>query len=474
VLKKITYIGSLLCVLLSQAQDDCPLLSSPPNNDIDVSVDTSISWNAVSGAFGYFLLVGTTPGGRDLVDRINVGDTTAYKPPNGLPENTIVYVKVTVDFQNNFDMTCPTRKFTTGFASTIPDCTELISPLNGTPDVPSTTTLVWNPTSGVAGYRVSIGETPSNNDVQPEVVFTSNTTGEITLPANSNLNITITPFNSLGSALGCNPEFFTTALECDHIAYPVDDFFKCDLNGDNFEEFDIDLTELESQLIGNQTGLMVTYHNAGGDLIDFTSGTQIVVSQRTIRARVTNVEGCYKETSFKLTLLSPPAASILEDVIECESFILPPIESYSNYFTGINGSGNQLRSGDQITSTQTVYIYAVRADCSDESNFDVTIDPFFCQETEEEINFDFPLFFTPNGDGINELWHFIIPEEKKRATLKTLDIFDRYGNLLARLGPESQGWDGNFKGRPQPSSDYWFKAISLDNKVTKGHFTLKR
>ncbi|MCK5441036.1 MAG: T9SS type B sorting domain-containing protein [Maribacter sp.] len=352
-------------------------MSSPANNAINVSVDTSISWNAVSGAFGYFLLVGTTPGGRDLVDRINVGDTTAYKPPQGLPENTLIYVKVTIDFQNDFDMTCPTRKFTTGLA-------------------------------------------------------------------------------------------------CDHFVYPVDDFYKCDIDNDNIEEFNINLTTLNSKLIGNQTELTVTYHNAGGDLIDFSPGTQFVVNQRTIRARVTNIEGCYKETSFKLTLLSPPIASIIEDVIECESFTLPPIEGDSNYFTGIRGSGNQLRSGDKITSTQTIFIYAVRADCSDESSFDVTIDSFFCQEPEEEITFDFPFFFTPNGDGINEFWHFIIPEEKKRATLKTIDIFDRYGNLLARLGPESQGWDGNFKGRPQPSSDYWFQAISVNKKEIRGHFSLKR
>jgi gliding motility-associated-like protein len=465
----------LLCGLLSYAQDTCPLMSSPANNDINVSVDTSISWNAVSGAFGYFLLVGTTPGGRDLVDRINVGNTTTYTPPNGLPENTVIYVKVTVDFQNDFDMTCPTRNFTTGFANTIPNCTELISPLSGTADVSSTTTLVWKATSGVAGYRVSIGEALSNNNVLNEVVFSTNTTGEINLPANSNLNITITPFNSLGSALACNQESFTTtALECDHFVNPVDDFFKCDRDDDHFEEFNINLPELESQLIGNQTGLMVTYHNAGGDLIDFSPGTQFVVNQRTILARVTNAEGCYKETSFKLTLLSPPTASIIEDVIECESFTLPSIESYSNYFTGIRGSGNQLRSGDKITSTQTIFIYAVQADCSDESSFNVTIDPSFCREPEEEVTIEFPLFFTPNGDGINDFWHCSISEEKQRTTLKTIDIFDRYGNLLAKLSPESQGWDGNFKGHPQPSSDYWFQAISVNKKEIRGHFSLKR
>ena len=87
---------------------------------------------------------------------------------------------------------------------------------------------------------------------------------------------------------------------------------------------------------------------------------------------------------------------------------------------------------------------------------------------------DFPRFFTPNGDGINEFWQYISPPENFEETLKKISIFDRYGNFLAQINPNQSGWDGSFNGRPLPASDYWFKAIFLNGQEIRGHFALKR
>ena len=262
--------------------------------------------------------------------------------------------------------------------------------------------------------------------------------------------------------------------ECDHNVYTISDFYKCDVDNDHIEEFNINLTELESTLIRNQTDLVVTYHNAGGDLIDFSLGTQFVVNQRTIIARATNIDGCYKETSFKLTLLSPPIAESLLDIVECESYTLPSINFYSDYFTGINGSGRRLLEGEIIASSQTIYIYAVQADCSDESSFDITIDPSFCQEDTVEIKAVFPKFFTPNGDDINDLWKYEPNPENHGIEMEFIEIYDRYGNFLEYLDRGNPEWDGSMNGKPQPSSDYWFRAKLVDGSEYKGHFALKR
>ena len=60
-------------------------------------------------------------------------------------------------------------------------------------------------------------------------------------------------------------------------------------------------------------------------------------------------------------------------------------------------------------------------------------------------------------------------------------IFDRYGKLLKQIDETSVGWDGNFNGRPLPSSDYWFRLeYSRDEQgvlvanLVRAHFTLKR
>ncbi|MEM0519694.1 T9SS type B sorting domain-containing protein, partial [Aequorivita flava] len=88
---------------------------------------------------------------------------------------------------------------------------------------------------------------------------------------------------------------------------------------------------------------------------------------------------------------------------------------------------------------------------------------------------DYPLYFTPNGDGYHDTWN-IIGIASGDPTAK-IYIFDRFGKLLKQLSPLGQGWDGTFGGRPMPSSDYWFRVEYTENEIPKefkGHFTLKR
>lgn len=66
----------------------------------------------------------------------------------------------------------------------------------------------------------------------------------------------------------------------------------------------------------------------------------------------------------------------------------------------------------------------------------------------------YPKFFTPNGDSTHDLWNV---EGIETLDNPIISIFDRYGMLLQQINGTSLGWDGNYNGRPMPSSDYWFK-----------------
>jgi gliding motility-associated-like protein len=46
--------------------------------------------------------------------------------------------------------------------------------------------------------------------------------------------------------------------------------------------------------------------------------------------------------------------------------------------------------------------------------------------------------------------------------------------LLKEINPTEEGWDGNFNGKPLPSTDYWFSIKLEDGRIVKGHFSLKR
>jgi gliding motility-associated-like protein len=97
----------------------------------------------------------------------------------------------------------------------------------------------------------------------------------------------------------------------------------------------------------------------------------------------------------------------------------------------------------------------------------------FLQESVTII--DYPKYFTPNGDGINDTWNI--------SGLNQVDaklfIFDRYGKLIKQLIPVDgeMGWDGTFNQEQLPSTDYWFTLDYTENgtaKQFKAHFSMKR
>jgi gliding motility-associated-like protein len=91
---------------------------------------------------------------------------------------------------------------------------------------------------------------------------------------------------------------------------------------------------------------------------------------------------------------------------------------------------------------------------------------------------DYPKFLTPNNDGINDYWQ-LIGLESTTYTVSPIQIFDRFGKIVAIIDPiKGQGWDGFYNNEMLPSSDYWF-ALSITNNsgetiVKKGNFSLIR
>ncbi|UPZ17843.1 T9SS type B sorting domain-containing protein [Flavobacterium humidisoli] len=99
-----------------------------------------------------------------------------------------------------------------------------------------------------------------------------------------------------------------------------------------------------------------------------------------------------------------------------------------------------------------------------------------CEDYNEKVLvIHYPRFFTPNGDGYNDIWD--ITKFENMPTLKNLSIFDRFGKLVKKNNSYGIGWDGNYNGVAMPSSDYWFifeYTHDGSSKIIKSHFALKR
>jgi gliding motility-associated-like protein len=159
------------------------------------------------------------------------------------------------------------------------------------------------------------------------------------------------------------------------VANPIDAIELCDDNNDGFEAFPINISDIESQVLGIQTGFTVSYFDdLGNPLILTNPFTNTSINSQTITVRVSNGADCYEETTLDLIVNPKPIVDQLTDVTECEDYTLPTLTT-GNFYTQPNAGGALLNSGDLITQTQTIYIYELTNGCSDESNFAVTINP---------------------------------------------------------------------------------------------------
>jgi gliding motility-associated-like protein len=81
-------------------------------------------------------------------------------------------------------------------------------------------------------------------------------------------------------------------------------------------------------------------------------------------------------------------------------------------------------------------------------------------EAKEYTDFFIPNAFSPNGDGKNDVF-LIMGTTINKGRIR---VFDQWGQMLFATEDVRKGWDGNFKGRPQPVGIYVYEVhITMNN-----------
>ena len=131
------------------------------------------------------------------------------------------------------------------------------------------------------------------------------------------------------------------------------------------------------------------------------------------------------------------------------------------------------------------FIYNPWAFTTDDNTYTVTlidtvtncfdVEHYYTIYIKPETSIDLPTVFTPNGDGVNDLfmiqgWGIKEVEEFK--------IYNRWGELVYEGYDKDSGWDGTYKGKDQPNDTYIYVAkvkTWLDQTLTKkGYVNLIR
>jgi gliding motility-associated-like protein len=100
------------------------------------------------------------------------------------------------------------------------------------------------------------------------------------------------------------------------------------------------------------------------------------------------------------------------------------------------------------------------------------VDSSIIRVLSDKLNLEIPNVFTPNGDGINDLF------QVKYNAVKSFqaNVFNRWGRLIYSWNSVSDGWDGKSNNELMPSGTYYFIISGTDIKdqvfLEKGSLTL--
>ncbi|MEL1244100.1 T9SS type B sorting domain-containing protein [Flavobacterium sp. DGU11] len=271
------------------------------------------------------------------------------------------------------------------------------------------------------------------------------------------------------SVTGCyTNETLTIVIDTMITTGTPDNLFKCD-NGTGLAVFD--LSQNNALIKDGRPGSVVNYYASEEDAesqqnpLPYFYRNQQPYASETVWARLSGTDGCYRYgiAPFSINILPVPEINYAVDVKDftqnSNRITLSMTEaSITDYEFSINGGDFSV---EPFFDGLEPGVYKIRIRSKDG-----------CSDTETLVPvLNYPKFFTPNGDGINEVWNvffiYFFPDA-------TVNIFDRYGKLIKSYLGKEMGWDGTYNGYRLPSTDYWFEVVFTSGRKIKGHFSMIR
>ena len=220
-----------------------------------------------------------------------------------------------------------------------------------------------------------------------------------------------------------------------------------------------------------------------GDSINFCFNNPGTYS---ITTTITDINGCKSKNvaPFPITVFprpipdfswNPGEVSLIDNHVSFfSSYINGPITSYHwdfgdgfNYPTDTSSLKNPTHDFDHASVYPVTLIATNIHGCTDTITKNLTV--------TEDFTLYIPNAFTPNGDGINDVF------QAKGMGFKTeafeMLIYDRWGNLIFKSNDIMKGWDGTLKGSLAANDVYVYKIKAISNsrgvrKEHAGHITL--
>ena len=327
---------------------------------------------------------------------------------------------------------------------TIENPEELLFSLSSTPEICSGDqdgSITVTPQGGTPPYSTALDSDDDNDFVEGRLTFDTLTAGDYLV--------------YLKDANGCIINDLIRVESGANLNATVEVIYECTGDTPN-NRLNIDL---EDKSVSNDVLYALDSTNSddlslGAEFENLSPGEHFIY--------IVHSNGCARTINFEVEGYEPLVLTLEQSNInEITATATGGQENYTFYFD------DQNNGSDNTFTIRRSDTYTVRV-----------VDENGCESIAtiamEFIDIEIPNFFTPDGDGFNDLW---IPRNISQFPDIFIKIYDRYGREVHRIQDTEDGWNGLYQESQLPSGDYWY-IIKLngedDGREFVGHLTLYR
>jgi gliding motility-associated-like protein len=237
----------------------------------------------------------------------------------------------------------------------------------------------------------------------------------------------------------------------------------------------------DSSIVGTPATYLWQFGDGGSSTLANPVHTYTAAGTYDVMLIVTTVSGCIGIDTFfvpsMVTVLPIPTAGFM--VSDSSVSIFDPFIGVTD--ESLNADSCYMDFGDGFVTSDCNSVHTYWA-YGNYTIMQVVYNQFGCTDTMRipvevlpENRFFIPNTFTPNGNGLNDIFMpSIMGVENYRFM-----IFDRWGNLIFNTDDTFQGWDGRYKGNKCEEDVYVWKieytnVVTLEQEVIIGHVNLIR
>jgi gliding motility-associated-like protein len=429
---------------------------------------------------------------------LDLSSTSISNPTVTLTNNTGVPITQTYDLQTTL----------TALPSSCPDADQVIVTVNPIPLIPTNVAICNGQTYNFQGqaYSNTGVYTVMTTDAQG-----CQTNNQLTLTVNPNLSSTVNESICQGSSISFNGQIYSTAgsfpvtltslTGCDSIVTlnltvnpaPVTQLNESICSGSSFTFGNQNLTQSGqySQTLQTVAGCdsIVNLNLVVNPVLTSIQNTTICQGESVLFSgqslsnaglysdTLQTINGCDSIINLNLLVNPVPSIPIISNngPVECPGDLVT-LSASSSANAQFVWSGPQNFNSTNASVTFTVSLQAM-------GNYSVSAELNGCSSSPANTNvsiiniygfddYDFPNVITPNDDGIND--SLDLASHYKTCQDFTLQIFNRWGNLVFEQTLDSEKFSGKTIGSSELPDGVYFYKLAYDEKIKTGYIHIVR